>query len=177
VLALAGDLIWRLLMAFPETEDPLQEQGVVLIDEVDIHLHPVWQRQIPALLRELFPNVQFVVSTHSPFIAAGAGKDAITYRLSWDNGRISLNEIHELAFKSIEKVLVSPAFGLVSVFSEQTQADIDRYYVLRKKNARTPEENQQLELIQPVVELAIGQPEEKSKLETKVDAYLEKVLQ
>jgi predicted ATPase len=176
VLALAGDLIWRLLMAFPESEDTLQEEGVVLIDELDIHLHPVWQREIPQLLRGLFPKLQFIVSTHSPFIADGAGKDAVTYKLAWDKGQVVVSQVHELAFKSVDKVLVSPAFGLVSLFSGQTQADIDNYYVLRKKSARTPEEDRQLQLIQPTVERAISQPEEKSELDKKVDTYLNKVL-
>ncbi|MGO8676384.1 MAG: AAA family ATPase [Limisphaerales bacterium] len=176
VLALAGDLIWRLLTAFPDSDDPLQEEGVVLIDELDIHLHPLWQRQIPGLLRKLFPKLQFIVTTHSPFIAAGAGKDAVTYRLNWEGARVSVNQVHELAFLSVEKVLLSPAFGLISVFSNQTQADIDRYYALRKKTPRTPQEDQQLKLILPVVERAIGQPQEKTALERKMDEYLEKTL-
>ncbi|MFM7584984.1 MAG: AAA family ATPase, partial [Caldilinea sp.] len=45
VIALAGDLIWRLLQAFPDLEDPTAASGVVLIDELDIHLHPSWQRE------------------------------------------------------------------------------------------------------------------------------------
>jgi len=176
VLALAGDLIWRLLMVFPESEDTLQEEGVVVIDELDIHLHPVWQREIPQLLRSLFPKLQFVVSTHSPFIAAGAGPDAVTYKLALDNGQVVASLVHELAFKSVDKALLSPAFGLVSLFSGQTQADIDKYYVLRKKSPRTPEDDRQLQLIQPTVERAIGRPEEQSELDKKVDAYLKKVL-
>ena len=175
VLALAGDLIWRLLMAFPESHDPLQEEGTVLIDELDIHLHPMWQRQIPGLLRELFPKLQFIVTTHSPFIAAGAGEDAMTYRLNWENGRVAVHEIHKLAFLSVEKVLQSPAFGLVSVFSRQAQAEIDRYYTLRRKDNRTPEENRQLELILPVVQQAIGEPALMGDLEHKMDKYLDQV--
>ena len=177
VLALAGDLIWRLLMAFPESNDPLQEEGTVLIDELDIHLHPVWQRQIPGVLRELFPNLQFIVTTHSPFIAAGAGGDAVTYRMSRENGSIELHRLPNLSFLSVEKVLQSPAFGLVSVFSKETQDGIDRYYKLRKKNNRTRDEEKQLELILPVIQQAIGEPAPKSDLEKKVDEYLDKMLE
>jgi energy-coupling factor transporter ATP-binding protein EcfA2 len=176
VLALAGDLIWRLLMAFPESDDPLQEGGAVLIDELDIHLHPVWQRLIPGLLRQLFPKLQFIATTHSPFIAAGAGKDAVTYRLSWEGGRISVSPLPDLAFLSVDKVLLSPAFGLVSLFSEQAQADIDRYYALRSKSPRTPQEDQQLQQMLPLIERTMGQPRQKSELERKMDDYLEKTL-
>jgi len=122
VLALAGDLIWRLFMAFPESNDPMQEQGTVLIDELDIHLHPVWQRQIPGMLRKLFPNLQFIVSTHSPFIASGSGEDAVTYRLNRIAGsKIELTKIQNMAFLSVEKVLQSEAFEVVSLLSEETQ--------------------------------------------------------
>jgi predicted ATP-dependent endonuclease of OLD family len=176
VLALAGDLIWRLLMAFPKSDDPLQEEGTVLIDELDIHLHPAWQRQIPGLLRELFPNLQFIVTTHSPFIAAGAGENAVTYRLNWEKNNVSVNQIHNLAFLSIEKVLQSPAFELVSLFSKETQDKIDRYYTLRKKNNRTAAENNQLELIAPDVQKALGEPVVKTDLESKVDKYLDEIL-
>lgn len=176
VLALAGDLIWRLLIAFPESDDPLKEAGTVLIDELDIHLHPIWQRQIPGYLRELFPNLQFMVATHSPFIAAGAGEDAVTYRLNWENERVSVNQIHKLAFFSVEKVLQSQAFGLVSPFSEETQQKIERYYTLRKKPNRTPEENKQLEFVAQTVQQAFAAPVARTPLETKVDKYLDGLL-
>jgi hypothetical protein len=176
VLALAGDLIWRLLMAFPESDDPLMEEGTVLIDELDIHLHPVWQRQIPGLLRELFPNLQFIVSTHSPFIAAGAGNDAVTYRLNWGIEAIDVTKIGNLAFLSVEKVLQSPAFEVVSLFSKEMQNRIDRYYTLRKKTKRTAEEEGQLQMDLPIIRQAIGEPESKSPLEARVEKYLDKIL-
>jgi predicted ATPase len=87
ILALAGDLIWRLILAFPESTGPLNESGVVLIDELDIHLHPTWQRQVAGVLRETFPNLQFFVATHSPLVAAGAGEDALTLKFNFENGR------------------------------------------------------------------------------------------
>lgn len=176
VLALAGDLIWRLFMAFPDSEDPMQEQGTVLIDELDIHLHPVWQRQIPGMLRELFPNMQFIVSTHSPFIASGAGENAVTYRLNWVDGEVEHSKISNMAFMSVEKVLQSEAFEIVSLLSNEAQTRIDRYYTLRKKTNRTPQENRQLEMDMPIVQQAIGFDAPKSELENKMDQYLEKML-
>lgn len=176
VLALAGDLIWRLFMAFPESSDPMQEFGTVLIDELDIHLHPVWQRQIPGMLRKLFPNLQFIVSTHSPFIASGSGEDSVTYRLNWVGGKIEHAKILNMAFMSVEKVLQSEAFEVVSLFSKETQMRIDRYYTLRKKVKRTPQEENQLLMDMPVVQQAIGLDAPKSALENKMDQYLSKML-
>jgi predicted ATP-binding protein involved in virulence len=66
VLAMVGDLARRMVLASPGADDPLQQEAVVLIDELELHLHPGLQRTILPRLREVFPNTQFVVSTHSP---------------------------------------------------------------------------------------------------------------
>ena len=65
-LAMVGDLARRMAIANPVREDPLDGAGIVLIDEVDLHLHPSWQRHVVSALEETFPHCQFLVSTHSP---------------------------------------------------------------------------------------------------------------
>ena len=67
-LAMVGDLARRMAIANPDLDDPLVGTGVVLIDELDLHLHPGWQRHVVSALEETFPNCQFLVSTHSPQI-------------------------------------------------------------------------------------------------------------
>lgn len=67
-IAVLGDLVRRLALANPELENPLAGHGVVLIDELELHLHPRWQREVVEKLRTSFPNIQFVATTHSPFI-------------------------------------------------------------------------------------------------------------
>ena len=67
-LAMVGDLARRAAIANPALENPLTGEGVVLIDEVDLHLHPGWQRHVVSTLEATFPNCQFLVSTHSPQI-------------------------------------------------------------------------------------------------------------
>lgn len=68
LLAMISDLGRRLALANPELENPLHGAGVVLIDEIELHLHPKWQLEIAEKLRSIFPNIQFIVTTHSPFI-------------------------------------------------------------------------------------------------------------
>jgi predicted ATP-binding protein involved in virulence len=64
---LVGDLARRLAIANPKSDDPLRNgQGIVLIDEIDLHLHPSWQRKAIPKLKTIFPNIQWVISTHSP---------------------------------------------------------------------------------------------------------------
>lgn len=92
LFALVGDLVKRALQLNPVLfeidfdenvgtfSNPLEyTQGVVLIDELDLHLHPKWQRQIMPTLQRLFPKVQFLVTTHSPFIVQEV--DGSMYRL------------------------------------------------------------------------------------------------
>ncbi|MEG4856223.1 AAA family ATPase [Microcoleus sp. K1-B6] len=67
LLALAGDLARRLAIANPNPDcNPLEGSGVVLIDEIELHLHPKWQRAIIPNLKQTFPNCQFIITTHSP---------------------------------------------------------------------------------------------------------------
>ncbi|MCF4969803.1 AAA family ATPase [Nostoc sp. CMAA1605] len=66
LLAMVGDLARRLAIANPGLSEPLQGNGVVLIDEIELHLHPKWQREIIPALTRTFPNCQFIVTTHSP---------------------------------------------------------------------------------------------------------------
>ncbi|HIE01563.1 MAG TPA: ATPase [Thiotrichaceae bacterium] len=177
VLALAGDLVWRLLLAFPDSHNPLEEEGVVLIDELDIHLHPIWQREIAFRLQEQFPHLQFFVATHSPLIAAGAGIDALTYRLTFHDGKTIVEKIDNIASLNVDRILQSDAFGLVSPFSKQTQAIIDRYDALMRKKRRTAKEEKELkEEIIPVVQMAFSSTQADNSLEGRIDDFLNKTL-
>jgi predicted ATP-binding protein involved in virulence len=66
MLALVGDMARRLSVLNPGLKNPNEGMGVALIDEIDLHLHPRWQREVMAKLESTFPNCQFVITTHSP---------------------------------------------------------------------------------------------------------------
>ncbi|WP_102341170.1 AAA family ATPase [Vibrio cyclitrophicus] len=68
LLALVSDIARRLVTLNPNAEKPLHGKGVVIIDELDLHLHPQWQQSIVLNLENTFPNLQFIISTHSPLI-------------------------------------------------------------------------------------------------------------
>ncbi|RKZ58526.1 MAG: ATPase [Candidatus Parabeggiatoa sp. nov. 2] len=179
MLALTGDLVWRLLLAFPDSEAPLEEEGVVLIDELDIHLHPIWQHEIAVRLQTQFPKLQFFVTTHSPLIAAGAGIEALTYRFVFHDGKTVVEKIEDIASLNVDRVLQSKAFGLGSRFSQQTQATIDRYDALMRKKQRTEAEDQALkEEIIPIIQKAFpfGYEHAPDSLEAKIKNFLSKTL-
>ncbi|WP_372741033.1 AAA family ATPase [Neptunomonas sp.] len=69
-LAMVMDIAARMAEANPDKEDPLKTEGVVLIDEVDLHLHPGWQQTIIPDLMRTFPNIQFIITTHSPQVVS-----------------------------------------------------------------------------------------------------------
>jgi len=81
MMALVGDIARRLAMMNQSLDNPLEGDGIVLIDEVDLHLHPKWQRTLIRQLSETFPNCQFVLTTHSPLVISDA-KDVLCYVLN-----------------------------------------------------------------------------------------------
>lgn len=77
VLSVIADIAKRLSIANPESSNPLEEEAVILIDELDLHLHPKWQKEIVDDLKRTFPNCQFIISTHSPFIIQSLEADEL----------------------------------------------------------------------------------------------------
>ncbi len=88
LLTLVADIARRLAIHHPGLADPLQGTGVILIDEIDAHLHPQWQRRIIPSLREAFPNCQFILATHSPLIISDVPAENI-HLLSQIDGNVT----------------------------------------------------------------------------------------
>ncbi|MFR9545695.1 MAG: AAA family ATPase [Rikenellaceae bacterium] len=99
--ALIGDLCRRLVLANPIMEDPLQGEGIVLIDEVDLHLHPNWQKDIAVRLTEVFPNIQFIITTHSPLVLTNVPTGSV--RFLKDNEVLSTTSLYGLPASIILK--------------------------------------------------------------------------
>lgn len=89
LLAMVGDLARRLAIANPGLENPLHGAGVVLIDEIELHLHPKWQREIIPALTRTFPKCQFIVTTHSPQVIGEVKPQGIYILEKTDNGIIA----------------------------------------------------------------------------------------
>lgn len=77
ILALVLDLARRLAQANPELDNPLDGKAVVLIDELDLHLHPIWQRSVVEKLTRTFPKCQFIATSHSPQIVGEVSPESI----------------------------------------------------------------------------------------------------
>ena len=88
LLAMVGDLARRLAIANPGLKNPLYGFGVVLIDEIELHLHPKWQREIIPALTRTFPHCQFIVTTHSPQVVGEIKPQGIYILEKTENGII-----------------------------------------------------------------------------------------
>jgi predicted ATP-binding protein involved in virulence len=104
LLSMAGDLARRLAIANPGLKDPLKGEGVVLIDEIDLHLHPEWQRMIIPGLKRTFPKCQFLVSTHSPQVISHVKSESIYLLRETKKGTI-LNKPYETYGKNSDRIL------------------------------------------------------------------------
>lgn len=115
ILALAGDIAMRMARLNPHLSERALEEtpGVVLIDEIDLHLHPTWQRHLTEDLRTLFPRVQFVATTHSPFIiqTMREGETIILDERQpvMNPGKLGIEEISE-DLMGVENTAVSPRY-------------------------------------------------------------------
>ena len=161
MLALGLDLVINLVRAFPGSTDPLGERGVVLIDELDAHLHPNWQRIIGGWLLEKFPAVQFIVATHSPFLTQ-VWPDS-NFILSRDGyGRVSVAHSAQRAVDwTVDQVMVD-LLGLESIRSPVFEEKLARYSELRRRKVKSDaeaEEVRQLQLWADDVDNADGSTE------------------
>lgn len=104
LMAMVGDLARRMAIANPDREDPLAGDGIILIDEIDLHLHPGWQRKIVPGLLKVFPNCQFVISTHSPHVITHVKPESLFQLKQSDDGMI-IERPSESYGKTVDRIL------------------------------------------------------------------------
>lgn len=94
MISLAVDLAWRCTKLNPQfgREASVKSPGIVMIDEVDMHLHPQWQQRVIASLRRAFPNIQFIVTTHSPQVLSTVHRENIRLLGTNEAGQMTVSE-------------------------------------------------------------------------------------
>ena len=111
VLALTADLAWRMAQGNPHLEDPLASEAIVLIDEIELHLHPAWQQRVLLDLSRTFPNAQFIVSTHSPQVLSTVQPEHIV-ALRRENGRIVAEQASAATYGAEAGDILSTVMGV-----------------------------------------------------------------
>ncbi|MEO9806692.1 MAG: AAA family ATPase [Reichenbachiella sp.] len=125
--ALICDILLRLKKQQPKIFDPSKYKGIIIIDEIDLHLHPKMQKEIVVQLSETFPSIQFIVSTHSPIPLLGAPAKSVFYKVSRDfeNGVICANLDIDVTTLTPNLILSSPIFGFNELLSDQLSVTQD----------------------------------------------------
>ena len=117
VIILACDLLSRLALNQPEVDKMEEFEGIVLIDEMELHLHPKWQYHFMKKLRDAFPLIQFIVTTHSPTVILGASKEAVFYKVYKEDGIVNIsNQLRNEGY-TYNSVISSPLFDLEEIAS------------------------------------------------------------
>ncbi|QHP72945.1 hypothetical protein EI171_39870 [Bradyrhizobium sp. LCT2] len=142
-----GVLVQRMYDFYPHVSDPQKQHAITLIDEIDAHLHPDWQRRLVELSKKFFPNVQVIATSHSPLLAGALrAKEMCVLERDRRTGRVGPLPF-DLDFygRSSQEILTSVVFGLQSDRNPETERLIHRYYDLFEKVKRTESEEKELQ--------------------------------
>ena len=141
------DLAWRFLNRYRESSDPLAEPAVVLIDEIDLHMHPRWQRHIMTDLSKLFPATQFIATSHSPLIVQAADQANLVLLRKREGAVEIVNDPGVPRNLRVDQILTSLLFGMPSARSDRVQGLFDQRAELLKKTNRSQDEEERLRSI------------------------------
>ena len=121
MIAWVVDLASRLFERYPQSDNPLAEPAVVLVDEIDLHLHPRFQRILMEYLTELFPRTQFIATAHSPLVVQAASQANIALLKREGDHVVIVNDVESVANWRVDQILTSELFGLDSARSPRLE--------------------------------------------------------
>ena len=155
------DFASRMFERYPDSADPLAEPAVVLVDEIDLHMHPRWQRQLIGYLTDLCPNTQFIVTAHSPLVVqAAADANIVLLRREGDHVVID-NDPEVLRNWRVDQILTSELFGLESARPPQIEAQLkERRTLLAKPKLTSRDRGRLAKLEAEIGDLPAGESAE-----------------
>jgi len=142
-----GVLAQRLYDFYPDSDKPQDQHAIIMIDEIDAHLHPDWQRRIVELTKKFFPNVQVLATSHSPLLAGALrGKELCILERDPSTRKVApiAISIDTYGMRS-QHILTSPIFGLSSDRNPDLENRIKRHVELMQMLNPTPEQQKELE--------------------------------
>jgi len=151
IFAVAIDMIYTL-----SQENIVYElaEGIVLIDEIGTHLHPRWKMEIIERLRNTFPKIQFIITTHEPLCLRGLKEnEVVVLKRDEENVIIAISDLPDPSTLRIDQLLTSEYFGLNSTMDSKTEKEFERYYELLaiEETNRTESEIKEIEALQKVL--------------------------
>lgn len=137
-MALIFDIVRKMAMTHPSLENPLNGDGIVLIDEVDLHLHPSWQREVIDKLKQLLPNCQFFISTHSPHVVSSVNLKTGDKLILITNGEAI--EFMGNSYGRESNIVLADIFKMDSLRNPIVQCHIDKIWACLKNKDYESEE-------------------------------------
>jgi hypothetical protein len=148
LIAWMVDFAKGLLDRYPNSENPLAEPAVCLVDEIDLHLHPKFQRTIIQFLTDTFPNTQFIVTAHSPLIVQSAGDaNIIVLKREGDETVVEADRINVHDWR-IDQILSSDLFGGIGGRAPDVEEKMKRRRALLRKDKMTDSETLEFETLE-----------------------------
>jgi AAA15 family ATPase/GTPase len=169
MLAWTVDLALRMLWRHPEVDNPLDEPAVVIVDEIDLHLHPKWQRIIRTYLTNHFKNTQFICTAHSPIMAQSSDSENLSVLKKFGNEVHIENNPSVVRGWRIGQVLTSDLFGISERSPEVEKEVNERRGLLDKENLTTEDEEKLKILNDELSKLPITNNEEDQNLLDKIN--------
>jgi predicted ATPase len=137
--AWCGDLLYRITEVYKDYRNPLSARGLLLIDEIDLHLHPIWQRALKDFLDQKLPHFQILATTHSPLTAQQAGEGELFFLKRVEVNGPARIEQYPGAPNTLmtHQLIMSPAFGLHTVDSKKVEEMKTEYRSLKERQSKT----------------------------------------
>ena len=159
-----ADLASRMVERYPDSPDPLAEPAVVLVDEIDLHLHPIWQRKLIGFLTERFSNTQFIATAHSPLVAQAAA-DATLAVLRREGDHVVIdNDVDNIRNWRVDQILTSDLFGLKTARPPWMEdLLLERGDLLSKSKLSAKDRQRIKELDEQIGELPFGETDEERR--------------
>jgi predicted ATPase len=142
------DLAHRMFKRYPSSKDPLAEPAIVLVDELDLHLHPGWQRSMMDHLSQVFVNTQFIVTAHSPLVVQGAPNANVILLKRSGNQTVVENDISSVQGWRVDQILTSDLFGLPSARASEFDSVLQERRKLLSQPRLTEAEESRIEEIE-----------------------------
>jgi energy-coupling factor transporter ATP-binding protein EcfA2 len=155
--------------------------GIVLVDEIEQHLHPSWQRKIYSLLTAQFPNVQFITTTHSPLCVIGTtdfedDKVSLVHLKRNEDATVTVqDDLKPPRGMRADQVLTSYLFGMETTTDNQTKYEIERLSKLLSHKKTTSEQKKEITELRSNLNSKLGTPE--TELERSVSATTQQLLE
>lgn len=177
VAAWVGDLLYQISEIFRDYKQPLKARGLLIIDEIDLHLHPKWQRQLLDFLDKQLPNMQLLVTTHSVVTAQQTPQHSLFYCIregkkppqvvafEGDPGKLLLNQL-----------ILTEAFGHIPDESIDLENNRKRYGELHRKAEKSDADHEEMAMLTEKIGAVPEDPAEDIRLTAKQRELMQKVI-